>query len=88
VYAFITSILLLTLLSRLHCQPGVIGRVSLEPVANVLLSFVRKVFPLLLKSLTKLASLKPAGSGSFAAPAAVKSESQSIVWMWAGSPCL
>src|SRR5262245_28358697 len=36
-YAFMMSILLLTLLSRLHCQPPpVMSSVSLLPVANVL----------------------------------------------------
>ncbi len=37
------SILLLTLLSWLHCHPGVMFRVSLLPVANVVLSPVQKV---------------------------------------------
>ena len=37
------SILLLTLLSWLHCHPGVMSRVSLLPVANVVLSPVQKV---------------------------------------------
>src|SRR3989442_12003292 len=35
-----TSILLLTLLSKLHCHPGVGFRVSLLPVANVVWSAV------------------------------------------------
>src|SRR5262245_59134296 len=42
-YAFMMSILLLTLLSRLHCQPPpVMSRVSLLPVANVDESPVQK----------------------------------------------
>ena len=41
-YAFMTSILLLTLLSLLHCQPE-IGSVSLLPVAYVEASAVLNV---------------------------------------------
>ena len=43
-YAFMMSILLLTLLSWLHCQPGM-SRVSLLPVANVVASSVQKIVP-------------------------------------------
>src|SRR5262245_24572249 len=59
-YAFITSVLLLTLLSWLHCHPGVIGSVSLLPVANVDGSAVLKLpFAFVAKSLSKPEVLKP-----------------------------
>ena len=69
-YAFMMSILLLTLLSLLHCQSGM-SRVSLDPVANVLASTVQNVVAVLVseqvpflpcllwKSRTKAPSLKP-----------------------------
>ena len=76
-YAFMTSILLLTLLSLLHCQPE-IGRVSLLPVAYVEASAVLNVpFGLRTKSLLKPAAVNPFGSGFFLTPAAVKRLSQS-----------
>src|SRR6266508_3397190 len=60
------SILLLTLWSKLHCHPGVMSRVSLLPVANVVESLVQKVVDAEdvvqlepdLKSRVKVASVK------------------------------
>ena len=60
-----TSFLLRTLLSMLHCQPGVIGSVSLLPVANVVLSDVlNEPFAFVTKSRSKPEASKPAGSAS------------------------
>ena len=95
-YAFMMSILLLTLLSRLHCQP-VMSRVSLDPVAKVELSRVQNVVPapssqvplrptLLRKSRSKAPSLKPVVASksmtSVGLPSALNRLSQS----YGGSP--
>ncbi len=79
-----TSILLLTLLSWLHCHPGVIGSVSLLPVAKVVASDVLKeagrVFRgIEMKSLSKLVASNPAGRGVISFPLASKKLSQSTV---------
>ena len=58
------STLLLTLASRLHCQPEM-SSVSFEPVANVVVSNVRNVVPVLLKSFSKSAPVKFPGSEAF-----------------------
>src|SRR5262245_49120942 len=75
------SILLLTLLSKLHCHPPVIGSVSLLPVEYVVWSLVRKVLPLLLKSFESAAFVKFVGRGVLLVPAAVKIASQSMSWV-------
>ena len=54
------SILLLTLLSKLHCHPGVMFRVSLLPVENVVWSAVlNEPSPFVAKSLSKPEFVKP-----------------------------
>src|SRR3954471_4051332 len=76
----------LTLLSWLHCQSEpdarLIGRVSFEPVENVVSSPVRKVLPVAPKSTTKSAFSNPAGKLARSVPkplaSVVKSESQSF----------
>ena len=74
------SILLLTLLSRLHCQPGVIGSVSLLPVANVVASLVLNVpFAFVMKSALEHRRREPGRQGPSSAPAASKRLSQSTV---------
>ena len=91
-YAFTMSILLLTLLSLLHCQSGM-SRVSLDPVANVLKSTVQNVVAVLVseqvpflpcllwKSRTNAPSLKPVVASksmwSVGEPVAVNRVSQS-----------
>src|SRR5438132_10466959 len=74
-----TSVLLLTLESWLHCQPGVMLSVSLLPVANVVSSPVAKPpLVVVLKSCTKRAAVNPVGSAGLVAPAEVNMLSQSF----------
>jgi len=72
------SVLSPTLLDELHCQPGLISRVSLLPVVYVLVSLLDPG----IKSLENVAAEKPAGSdatgvGGVASVPAVKREAQS-----------
>src|SRR5213593_1432202 len=71
-----TSILLLTLLSKLHCHPE-IGSTSLLPVANVVVSLVPNVPLLFTKSAVSFAAVKPDGRGEMVAPLALNRLSQS-----------
>src|SRR4051812_27650177 len=76
----------LTLLSWLHCQSEpdatLIGRVSFEPVENVVSSPVKNVFPVAPKSTTKSAFSNPAGRLARSVPkpfeSVVNRESQSF----------
>src|SRR5690349_19397206 len=83
-YTLLRSVLLFTLLENVHCQPGVMFRVSLLPVANVDASDVQNepvaanVQPgFAVKSRTNAESVKPAGSGVFNVPFALTKLSQS-----------
>jgi hypothetical protein len=78
----VTSVLLLTLLLKLHCQPGVIGSVSFEPVANVEVSDVLNVpLAFVAKSRSKPEAVKSgrdaSGRTGDSAPAVLKKFVQS-----------
>src|SRR5689334_22719963 len=90
------SILLFTLLSKLHCHPE-IGNVSLLPVENVVVSLVRKVLPVFTKSLSNFAFVKSpkraplfatVGNGVMVLPAESNNVAQSTFWDPPGSTAM